>query len=48
MSYWERCPKCGSLGKIDKEQKQGIVSIICSECGYHYHSSASTVRKQDE
>ena len=36
MSYWERCPSCGALGKIDEEQHQGKVSIICSECGHHY------------
>lgn len=34
--YWEKCPKCGSLGRIDEEQKNGKVSIICSECGHHY------------
>ena len=35
MSRWERCPKCGQLGKIDEEQLNGKVSIICV-CGYHY------------
>ena len=36
MSLWEECPKCGSLGKIDEDQATGKVSILCSECGYHY------------
>jgi len=27
MSYFERCPECGDLGKIDEEQLQGKVSI---------------------
>jgi Zn ribbon nucleic-acid-binding protein len=37
MSYFERCPACDALGKIDEDQLQGEVSIECSECGYHYH-----------
>ena len=38
---WFQCPSCGSLGKIDVEQKTGKVSIICAGCGWHgYHSSA--------
>lgn len=37
MSYWERCPECKALGKIDEEQFLGKVSIECSECGHHYH-----------
>ena len=36
MSHWERCPKCGQLGKIDDEQLAGTISIICT-CGHHYH-----------
>lgn len=36
MRFWERCPKCGGLGRIDEEQLAGKVSIICSNCGYHY------------
>ena len=38
---WEECPKCNALGRIDKEQAEGSVSIICSECGHHYHREAS-------
>ena len=37
MSHFERCPECGALGKIDEEQFQGKVSIICSECRHHYY-----------
>lgn len=36
MSIWEECPECGALGKIDRDQYMGDVSIICSECGHHY------------
>ncbi len=36
MSYSKMCPNCGALGKIDEDQLQGTVSIICSECGHHY------------
>ena len=36
MSIWEECPKCRALGKIDRDQYMGDVSIICSECGHHY------------
>jgi len=36
MKLLEKCPECGALGKIDEEQLQGKVSIICSECGNHY------------
>lgn len=32
----ERCSNCGALGRIDEDQAEGRVSIICSECGYHY------------
>ena len=38
--YWEKCPECGQLGRIDEEQKDGKVSIICS-CGAHYYKEVS-------
>ncbi len=41
VGYWDRCPSCGALGKIDEEQLQGKVSIECSECGHHYHRSVA-------
>ena len=36
MSIWEECPRCRALGKIDRDQYMGDVSIICSLCGHHY------------
>lgn len=32
-----RCPKCGEVGWIDREQFMGRVSIVCpnDECDYH-------------
>ena len=36
MSIWEECPECGALGKIDREQYLGDVSVVCSLCGNHY------------
>jgi len=33
---FEKCPKCGTVGRIDKEQEEGKVSIICT-CGNHYY-----------
>jgi hypothetical protein len=36
VSIWEECPECGALGKIDRDQYMGDVSIICSLCGHHY------------
>lgn len=41
--YWEQCPICGAMGRIDEEQKGGAVSIICSECGHHYTKAAMLV-----
>ena len=35
--YWEKCPNCKSLGRIDSDQRTGKVSIICAECGHHYY-----------
>ena len=29
-----RCPWCGDLGNIDKDQYEGKVSIQC-DCGFH-------------
>ena len=31
MSYWEKCSKCGQLGKIDEEQKQLIGAVLIPE-----------------
>jgi len=33
--YWFQCPKCKNRGRIDKEQAEGKVSILCENCGYH-------------
>ncbi len=33
----EACPKCGDLGRIDKDQEEGKVSLICPGCGHHYY-----------
>lgn len=44
MSYFERCPKCGVLGKIDEEQFRGKVSIRCSECDNHYHRERAVIK----
>lgn len=30
-----KCPSCGSIGKIDREQFEGKISIICSTCDWH-------------
>jgi len=35
---FEKCPECGTVGRIDEEQEQGKVSIICT-CGNHYYRS---------
>lgn len=40
--YWFRCPR-GHLGRIDAEQLEGVVSIICEECGWHGYVSEGTV-----
>lgn len=37
---WERCPRCKSLGRIDRDQEEEKVSIVCSECGHHYYRTA--------
>lgn len=44
MSYFERCPDCGALGKIDEEQFRGKVSIECSGCGHHYHRERAVIK----
>ena len=31
---WFRCPN-GHVGMIDKDQKEGLVSIICDSCDFH-------------
>jgi len=33
--HWFRCPACGSLGRIDRSQYEGEVSIICTDCAFH-------------
>jgi len=33
--YWVVCPGCGTMGKVDKDQVEGKVSIVCPECEYH-------------
>ncbi len=33
--YWFTCPGCKGIATIDEDQKQGRVSILCSDCGYH-------------
>ncbi|GAH96152.1 unnamed protein product [marine sediment metagenome] len=51
MKFMEKCPECGALGKIDEEQLQGKVSIICSECGNHDEREKyleKLVKKADE
>lgn len=30
-----RCPGCGLVGRADKDQVMGRVSIDCPECEYH-------------
>jgi len=43
-TYWVRCPRCGSLGTVDKDQYNGDTSIVCAPregvdgetCGDHY------------
>lgn len=30
-----KCPKCGFIGSIDKDQFQGNVSIDCPNCRFH-------------
>lgn len=33
---WFTCPDCGIRGKIDRDQFEGQVSIMCEdECGFH-------------
>ncbi len=44
MSYVERCPECGALGKIDEEQFLGKVSIECSGCRHHYHREKAMIK----
>jgi len=43
--YWEKCPKCGAIGKIDADQAEGRTSIICSECEHHYYRGSETGNK---
>ncbi len=44
MSYFERCPECGALGKIDEDQFLGKVSIECSGCRHHYHKEKAVIK----
>ncbi len=44
MSYFEQCPECGALGKIDEDQFRGKVSIKCSECTHHYHRERAVIK----
>lgn len=40
---WFTCPKCGTLGRIDLEQKENRVSIVCPECGWHGYARDARV-----
>lgn len=44
---WFRCAK-GHLGRIDQEQADGKVSIICTECGWHGYVSEGTLEVERE
>lgn len=33
--YWVVCPECGTMGKIDEDQRCGRVSMDCTYCPYH-------------
>lgn len=34
-----RCPGCGSVGWIDREQYEGLVSVVCPNTGCTYHET---------
>lgn len=34
LLHWFRCPS-GHLGRIDQEQADGKVSIVCDQCHFH-------------
>lgn len=37
-----RCPN-GHLGRIDDDQQNGEVSIVCTECSFHGYVDEGTV-----
>ena len=45
---WFRCPGCKGLGRIDQEQADSKVSIICTQCGWHGYVSEGELLKLEE
>lgn len=42
--HWFKCPKCGSLGRVDEEQNEGRMSIVCTECGWHGYKEKPSLK----
>jgi len=43
----KKCPKCGS-GHVDAVEEQGVLCIICLNCGYDESEELNAVSQEEE